>query len=175
MKDQRLQGSDLYVARLRWKETDDVPLSDEDEKHAKSKQADGEALDEMKTRDDGDSPPSQPRTGSLHDELRWKKPKENESKAQSSRPQSGKPMATQSRPCYRCVSYMHSAGVKRVFWTNVKGEWEGAKTQELVDVLEGLGPLAGNGTGDGSNDSAMFVTKYEVLMLRKALAKSALG
>lgn len=31
---------------------------------------------------------------------------------------------------------MHSAGVKRVFWTNAKGEWEGAKIEELVDALE---------------------------------------
>ena len=26
-----------------------------------------------------------------------------------------------SRPCYRCVSYMQSVGIRRVFWTNDNG------------------------------------------------------
>lgn len=76
--------------------------------------------------------------------------------------------AVDSRPCYRCVCYMHSVGVKRVFWTNWKGEWEGAKVRDLVDMLEG----GGNGsTGEGSGVAGLgvFVTKHEVLMLRRLL------
>lgn len=41
--------------------------------------------------------------------------------------------ATESRPCYRCVSYMHSVGIKRVFWSNCEGKWESAKLRDLVD------------------------------------------
>ena len=73
-------------------------------------------------------------------------------------------MATQSRPCYRCISYMQSAGIKRVSWTNTKGEWEGAKVQELVNSLES--------SGDESSSAGLktlFVTKHEVLMLRKTM------
>lgn len=65
---------------------------------------------------------------------------------------------------HRCISFMHSAGVKRVFWTNARGEWEGAKVQELVDALENPdGPL-------GTDVKALFVTKHEVLMLRKGMS-----
>ena len=58
---------------------------------------------------------------------------------------------------------MHSAGIKRVFWTNAKGEWEGAKVQQLVDALET------NGDGDEGKVSSLFVTKHEVLMLKRAM------
>lgn len=55
---------------------------------------------------------------------------------------------------------MHFAGIKRVFWTNGKGEWEGAKVEELMDAFE---------NADGSATKALFVTKHEVLMLRKSM------
>lgn len=57
---------------------------------------------------------------------------------------------------------MHSAGVKRVFWTNAKGEWEGAKVEELVDALEKADGSV------GTESKALFVTKHEVLTLRRA-------
>ena len=71
-----------------------------------------------------------------------------------------------SRPCYRCISYMHSVGIKRVFWTNDNGEWEGAKVRDLVDALENsMDSVAGGGPmGNG-----VFVTKHEVLMLRRMM------
>jgi hypothetical protein len=57
---------------------------------------------------------------------------------------------------------MHSAGIKRVFWTNSESEWEGAKVQELVDSLDS--------SGDGASGvETLFVTKHEVLMLRRMI------
>ena len=60
---------------------------------------------------------------------------------------------------------MHSAGIKRVFWTNAEGEWEGAKVQVLVDALES----GGNGDGDERKASSLFVTKHEVLLLKRRM------
>ena len=62
---------------------------------------------------------------------------------------------------------MHSAGIKRVFWTNTKGEWESAKVQQLVDALESSGD--GEGEGDEGKVSGFFVTKHEVLMLKRGM------
>jgi hypothetical protein len=75
-----------------------------------------------------------------------------------------------SRPCYRCISYMHSVGIKRVFWTTDEGEWEGGKVRDLVDALDNsmesaaFGKPSGGPTGNG-----VFVTKHEVLMLRRMM------
>lgn len=161
MKDQRLRGSDLYVARLCRSETKDRPSSLECNKAQRDVQ-NGAKTD---LHSGGDCQPVRSLTGSLHDELRFCKPKRSQSSAHCSRSQLMKPMATLSRPCYRCISYMYSAGIKRVFWTNSKGEWEGAKVQELVDAL------AGNGRGGGSDTNSVFVTKHEVLMLKKTTSQ----
>lgn len=59
---------------------------------------------------------------------------------------------------------MHAVGIKRVFWTNAHGEWEGAKVRELVDVLE-----SGGEEGIASGKGGLFVTKHEVLMLQRVL------
>ncbi|KAK1828994.1 hypothetical protein QBC39DRAFT_311950 [Podospora conica] len=108
-------------------------------------------------------------TGSLHDELICKVAAavpilvaRGEEDAQVVR------SAVDSRPCYRCVCYMHGVGVKRVFWTNGEGEWEGAKVRDLVDMLEGGGD---GSSGEGSRVAGLgvFVTKHEVLMLRRLL------
>jgi hypothetical protein len=71
-----------------------------------------------------------------------------------------------SRPCYRCVMYMHSVGIRRVFWTGDDGEWEGAKFRDLVDILNG-GSIATAG-----NSCGIFVTKHEVLMMRRVMGGS---
>ena len=34
---------------------------------------------------------------------------------------------------------MHTVGIKRVFWTNNNGEWEGAKVRDLMDTLDLVG------------------------------------
>ena len=153
-KDSRLKGSDLYVARLCWKETNNDQVLHGIEPPETSNPPD--------PTDDTDSSSSSSLTGSLHEELRFCNLKVKKEVDQGQQPLSKTPMATQSRPCYRCISYMHSAGIKRVFWTNSKGEWEGQKVQELVDFLES--------SGEGpSGIKTLFVTKHEVLMLRRTM------
>lgn len=66
---------------------------------------------------------------------------------------------------------MSTAGIKRVFWTNAKGEWEGAKVQELLDALEGSSPSIGCRKNGANDQNELFVTKHEVLMLRKSMGQ----
>ena len=70
---------------------------------------------------------------------------------------------------------MHSVGIKRVFWTNDAGEWEGAKVRELVDALDCSGGSGKDGEGEGGKGGPMgngvFVTKHEVLMLRRLMGE----
>lgn len=61
---------------------------------------------------------------------------------------------------------MHNVGIKRVFWTNSDGEWEGGKVRNLVDILDGGGAA---GTDGAEEAMGMFVTKHEVLMLRRVM------
>lgn len=64
---------------------------------------------------------------------------------------------------------MHSAGIKRVFWTNTQGEWEGGKVRDLLDDLDGPSPNEDYGNREHSGKasvSSVFVTKAEVLMLK---------
>jgi hypothetical protein len=156
--DSRLKGADVYVARLAWKHAQHASV----ETHDKSQRGKGAFSASSLSSRLSDlsitaSPPSP--TGSLYDELSY-----------CSRTMSQadpKPVrineigcATSSRPCYRCISYMQWAGIRRVFWTNDGGQWEGAKVRDLVDALE-LDPTTGM--------SGMFVTKHEVLMLRRQI------
>jgi hypothetical protein len=66
---------------------------------------------------------------------------------------------------------MHAVGIKRVFWTNADGEWEGAKVRDLVEALEkGIeGDGDGDGPGTGQENKGVFVTKHEVLMLKRIM------
>ena len=63
---------------------------------------------------------------------------------------------------------MCAVGIKRVFWTNGKGEWEGAKVRDLVDALQGNGEYGGEEkVKGGAAGNGFFVTKHEVLRLRE--------
>lgn len=65
---------------------------------------------------------------------------------------------------------MHSVGIKRVFWTNHDGQWEGAKVRDLVEALEsGVAEDDGDGVGTGQGSKGVFVTKHEVLMLKRMM------
>lgn len=168
MKDSRLNGADLYVARLGYAGKADPShcscLPDisrvMDEAQVNDKDSEQRATDlEMSSK-------MKPLTGSLHEELRFPSP----SKASRPTPQSvskdKRPTATHSRPCYRCISYMHSAGIKRVFWTNHMGVWEGGKVRELVDALEGPMSPNGNAPTGAPSIGSVYVTKSEVLLLK---------
>jgi hypothetical protein len=55
---------------------------------------------------------------------------------------------------------MHSVGIRRVFWTDKDGQWQGSKVRALVEMLEqGIVPSTTEAP-DG-----LFVTKHEVLRL----------
>ncbi|KAJ5047241.1 uncharacterized protein L3040_003080 [Drepanopeziza brunnea f. sp. 'multigermtubi'] len=157
-KDSRLNGSDLYVARLG--ASNKTPLL------------------KPKVRPSVNPPPlsSPPKSepSSLYDELSFR----SRSAAPSSSSSIPKPEAEPrpeiraSRPCYRCVSAMHAVGIKRVFWTTQGGEWEGAKVRDLVDALEVGAEGDGNegeGVGTGQESKGVFVTKHEVLMLKRMM------
>jgi hypothetical protein len=62
---------------------------------------------------------------------------------------------------------MHAVGIKRVFWTNDDGEWEGGKVAKFIDALDGEADEAGCGGGPMGN--GVFVTKHEVLMMRRKM------
>lgn len=113
---------------------------------------------------------------SLHDELRFPngvpktssvtpRPTRFNSTANKSNDFVSRSHVHASRPCYRCITYMHNVGIKRVFWTNSDGHWEGGKVRDLVDILDG-----GGAPGQENEDAmGMFVTKHEVLMLRRVM------
>ncbi len=154
-KDLRLKGSDLYVARLGTCQTT-TPLQSTTKRHASAK-----------------SPPtplpaSKSEPASLYDELSPLSRMPSPSTTPVN-PLMIKPEARASRPCYRCVSAMHAVGIKRVFWTNANGEWEGAKVRDLVEALEKGIEGDVDGPGTGQDNKGVFVTKHEVLMLKRIM------
>ena len=147
--DSRLKGADIYVARLSWKRPESPqPRATTKTQRESSPSSSSSSIDKEA------SP-----TRSLHDELsplfRSPTPSPPAAPAANSPPLE---CATSSRPCYRCISYMHWAGIRRVFWTNGEGEWESAKVRDLVEALE-----------FGEAGAGMFVTKHEVLALRRGM------
>lgn len=61
---------------------------------------------------------------------------------------------------------MEWAGIRRVFWTNQDGDWEGSKVRDLVDAL---GLKTGDEGASESTIASMFVTKHEILMLKRQM------
>jgi hypothetical protein len=149
-KHPRLNGADLYVARLGWRNVSSVCC---------------------KVTDVIDSDPpivSKASTGSLHDELLDPCPTPKSAHNLNTMISGNEPCALSSRPCYRCVLYMNSVGIKRVFWTTDSGAWEGAKVRHLMDAMEDL--ASGEAADTATILSSVFVTKHEVLMLRRMSA-----
>jgi len=105
-------------------------------------------------------------TASLHSELLHPLPKPDNRPIREAVPIYNQGEVAASRPCYRCVAYMHSVGIRRVFWTNEDGTWENAKVRDLVDALD-----SGTNCNDsgGPTGTGLFVTKHEVLMLRRLM------
>ncbi|KAI7787816.1 hypothetical protein LA080_014189 [Diaporthe eres] len=163
MKHPKLVGADVYVARL----ANDGPAAESRKKRgAHNQPTDG--ADETADPDTCTTTSAFiASTGSLHDELINKTSK---SKPLTSISEDVKrpPTPAESRPCYRCVAYMHSVGIKRVFWTTNDGKWEVAKVRDMIDQLDGT-MLSDTDTTLGQAAMGLFVTKHEVLMLRRLM------
>ena len=167
MKNPKLIGADVYIARL------GKPPSRKRERSGSSSSSSSVMYssedDQSASETEGSCSHSTPApqrtnsTGSLHDELKYKghgPSRQAAPEADSIVPAFDRCQIRDSRPCYRCVSYMHSAGVRRCFWTNGDGNWECAKVRDLYDQLSGVGFL-----NDGTE--GVFITKHEVLRLRR--------
>ncbi|KAF8865553.1 hypothetical protein BDZ45DRAFT_736123 [Acephala macrosclerotiorum] len=152
-KDLRLKGSDLYVARLGTHNA--TPIKPKNHPPTDSPPP---------TR----SPKSEP--SSLYDELSPLSRSLSSSSTTDNPVPDPKPQIRASRPCYRCVAAMYSVGIKRVFWTTQDGEWECAKVRDLVEALEvGIEGNSEEGVGTGQESKGVFVTKHEVLMLKRTM------
>lgn len=154
MKHPKLRGADVYVARLGGTQS---LGKRKDAKKARGKNANAR---------DGPLPIAHPPTGSLYDELLCKEPKPSLSKAPAQNSLNkiiDRGNVLESRPCYRCVLYMHSAGIRRVHWTNRDGQWENAKVRDLFDQVSGTNIYDGHNV----NNSGVFITKHEILRLRR--------
>jgi hypothetical protein len=171
-KHPRLAGADLYVTRLGWN-NNNVARPNPKQKCVKSS---NRAVTPASSSESERGPPSLSSstsstctlgtTGSLYDELRNHTPRTPSPVAESA-PTIPREAIHASRPCYRCVSYMYAVGIKRVFWTNDAGEWEGGKVGKFVDALDGEGD--GAECGGGPMGNGVFVTKHEVLMMRRTM------
>ncbi|QDS75334.1 hypothetical protein FKW77_002001 [Venturia effusa] len=165
-----LAGADLYVARFGssnkrpGKQKQPVPCCDNP-----PGLFDEEPLSRTSTSTASSSP-----TGSLHDELLNPDPRPPTHISPSSSDSFDWSSVHASRPCYRCVSYMHSVGIKRVFWSNDEGQWEGAKVRDLVDALGSSASKLESGEDGGKKllESGVFITKHEVLMMRRMMGNS---
>jgi hypothetical protein len=152
----RLNGADIYIARLGYKR---------DNASSPSIVCSGPGHDSP------EEPPS-PRCKirSLHDELTYSQAKPKTPDARVTQSQAKQPTAVASRPCYRCISYMASVGIRRAFWTTEDGTWESAKVGDLMDSLNNVAP--GKPTDIDTALNSVFVTKHEVLMLRRTMGSS---
>lgn len=201
-KNPRLQGADLYVTRLGWS---GMPERKEKKKKKKKTQkhdsdvavdsppradsVNGDLADSIYSlfsldlsSSDTSSPPGSSCSStsdtyaSLHEEYLANNPTPPPvNSCCDAEAAHGKPPVSASRPCYRCISFMHAVGIRRVFWTNDSGEWEGGKVKDFVDGMDGAAAEGATGGQEGGvMGNGVFVTKHEVLMMRRIMgAKSA--
>ncbi|EME41142.1 hypothetical protein DOTSEDRAFT_55053 [Dothistroma septosporum NZE10] len=167
-KHHRLKGADLYVTRLGW---NGKPASKPKRKPVvpSSTQAPEDSLaDSVSSLSSISATSSHSTTGSLHDELTNREPSPSHANPDVSANQCDFDRSTihASRPCYRCITFMYSVGIRRVFWTNDAGEWQGGKVADLVDSMDGAMENVADG---GPMGNGVFVTKHEVLMLRRMM------
>ncbi|OJD39788.1 cytidine and deoxycytidylate deaminase [Diplodia corticola] len=166
MKHRCLVGADLYVARL-GNHPASLPASS-----MKLGSLSEEPLICVEEEEEDEVELARPlRTGSLHDELTNKTTTISTTAEKAQREASlDRRNVVASKPCYRCVNFMHNAGIKRVFWTNDEGRWEGAKVRDLVDQLDGVECQNGC-TGEEESGGGVYVTRHEVLRLRRMLGE----
>lgn len=168
MKNPKLVGADIYIARLGSIQRD-IKKRNKNGSKAKPCQENGTKKTEDTCCSSISLEASSTSNGSLYDELTCKDRKSSSTQRPSSTGDDAafdRRQLRDSRPCYRCVSYMHSAGIRRCFWTNAEGEWESAKVRDLFDQLRGTSTRDGEG-GDSEGLGSIFITKHEVLLLRR--------
>ncbi|KAL9079640.1 MAG: hypothetical protein Q9157_001471 [Trypethelium eluteriae] len=156
----RLNGVDLYVARLgnhseNERKQSKRPL-EEAEPAAQPIELDRSLVKSEKIAS----------MGSLHEELEFPDPRIPSRSPPKERELFDCSMIRASKPCYRCVEYMRSVGIKRVFWTDETGQWKGCKVHELCDSFD---KLSTSRHADEIAGSGPFVTKHEILMLRRRM------
>ncbi|KAF7512855.1 hypothetical protein GJ744_011958 [Endocarpon pusillum] len=159
--DSRLNGADLYVVRQAWQHRKMKRNSQPELKHDDALSSIRSDLSETLS---APCPPKGPL--SLYDELQCSAPPPPKLALQEGSQCEPQLSATSSRPCYRCISYMERAGIRRVFWTNEDGYWEGGKVRDLADAL-GL-KEASNGASEVTS-AGIFITKHEILLLRRQM------
>lgn len=111
-------------------------------------------------------------SGSLHDELINPHVKMKSIRDLSMPPLSDdkQPSALASRPCYRCIFHMASFGIEQAFWTTDNGTWASTRVRDSVDMLAQLGERPRSDATTAL--SSVFVTKHEVLRLRRRVGGS---
>lgn len=170
-KSPRLNNADLYVVRLgRRKEhrgTKQAPMKDVANIRSVARTEDMDSstssLDRIKSAS----------SGSLHDELTHPHVNSKIKPAPEAVPRFEHSQIAASRPCYRCINYMHSVGIRRVFWTNDNGQWEGGKVRDLVDAFDRSIECGFDSDLGGPSGNGFFVTKHEVLMLRRLMGEQS--
>ena len=174
-KHPRLNGADIYVTRLGWcksrTSTARPEITTAATAAAKAEPTTTANEDNLLSTSASYLPSTAPSSssGSLHDELLNREPSPGPSNIHTASTSLDLRCVRASRPCYRCISYMHSVGIKRVFWTNDAGEWEGGKVRDLVGALDNsMDSVAAGGQG-GPMGNGVFVTKHEVLMLKRMM------
>lgn len=153
----RLHGADLYVARLGWR----APLNS---------RTPNECCAAVDIPEDSTCSLPLSSTGSLYDELTTHSKSHRHEEAAPVEVAEKEPSVLSSRPCYRFINYMNSVGIKRVFFlTTNSGEWEGAKTLDLMDAIDNV--ATGESFKGATALSQVFVTKHEVLILRRLMGE----
>ncbi|KAI7601930.1 hypothetical protein KC343_g15057, partial [Hortaea werneckii] len=173
-KHPRLMGADLYVTRLGWckgpAQAPRLPKAQASSSAVTPSPTEPDTNEEASSKTSTAS--SSARDGSLYEELSDRTPSPTNTPATAATLDANCVRA--SRPCYRCISYMHSVGIKRVFWTTDDGHWEGGKVRDLVAALDNsMENVAAGGDGGGPMASGVFVTKHEVLMLKRLMGESS--
>jgi hypothetical protein len=155
-RNHRLNGADIYIARLGYRR---------DDASSPSVVCSGPGHDSPE-----DPPSPRCKIRSLHDELTYPRAQPKTPDVRVTQPEAKQVTALASRPCYRCISYMASVGIRRAFWTTEDGMWESAKVGDLMDSLNNMAP--GKPTDIDTALNSVFVTKHEVLMLRRTMGSS---
>ncbi|KAF7195359.1 hypothetical protein HII31_03251, partial [Pseudocercospora fuligena] len=182
----RLRGADVYVTRLGWSgkpqyrpakvkktvNTGDSQASTSSPSASSTTDTDALA-DSISSLSNLSVSSSHSGTGSLHDELVNREPSPSPAAVSAAHKDDcfNSSKIAASRPCYRCITFMHQVGIRRVFWTNDAGQWEGGKVAALVAAMDA--GMESNATGEGGPiGNGVFVTKHEVLMLRRMMGNN---